>query len=97
MAVKCIYTLSDNVEREANASFYENKLKIQGYNDTLEHTAILYAINRAQELSDPIEVKFRPLESPLSKAIKSVTIEADFGGARFNWKNPDKLRLMLSF
>ncbi|GKG71269.1 hypothetical protein CE91St1_04120 [Parabacteroides goldsteinii] len=97
LAVKCIYTLSDNVEREANASFYENKLKIQGYNDTLEHTAILYAINRAQELSDPIEVKFRPLESPLSKAIKSVTIEADFGGARFNWKNPDKAPLNVEF
>lgn len=97
LAVKCVYTLSDNVEREISASFYENKLKIQGYNDTLEHTAILYAINRAQELSEPIEVKFRPLESPLNKAIKSVTIEADFGGARFNWKNPDKAPLNVEF
>ena len=42
---------------------------IQGYNDTLEHTATLYAVNRAQELSDPVEVKFYPKESPLSKAI----------------------------
>lgn len=97
LAVKCVYTLSDNVTREVSASFYENKLVIRGYNDTSEHTATLYAVNRAQELSDPIEVKFRPLESPLSKAIKSVTIEADFGGARFNWKNPDKAPLNVEF
>ena len=93
LAVKCIYTLSDGKENEVMASYYENKLLIQGYNDTLEHTAVLYAVNRAQELSDPVEVKFYPLESPLSKAIKTVRIKADFGGANFSWGNSDKVPL----
>ncbi|MEA4917688.1 DUF5000 domain-containing lipoprotein [Proteiniphilum sp.] len=90
LAVKGLYTVSNGKEREAIASFYENKLQIQGYHDTLEHSVRLYAINRSMELSDPVEVKFRPLESPLSMAIRTTTIEADFGGARFDWKNPVK-------
>ena len=93
LAVKCVYTLSDGKENEVMASYYENKLLLQGYNDTLEHTAVLYAVNRAQELSDPVEVKFYPLESPLSKAIKTVRIKADFGGANFSWGNSDKVPL----
>lgn len=93
LAVKCVYTLSDGRENEVMASYYENKLLIQGYNDTLEHTVTLYAVNRAQELSDPVEVKFNPLESPLSKAIKTATIKADFGGANFSWGNSEKVPL----
>lgn len=93
LAVKCVYTLSGDRENEVMVSYYENKLLIQGYNDTLEHTATLYAVNRAQELSDPVEVKFYPKESPLSKAIKTATIKADFGGAGFSWRNSDKVPL----
>lgn len=96
LEVKCLYTTSGK-EYEVSASYFENKLLIQGYNDTLEHTAILYAVNRAQELSDPVEVKFRPLESALNKAIKSAKIEADFGGARFTWKNEEKAPLNIEF
>ncbi|WP_455787585.1 DUF4959 domain-containing protein, partial [Parabacteroides goldsteinii] len=76
LAVKCLYTLPNGKEQEATASFYENKLLIQGYNDTAEHTAVLYAVNRAQELSAPVEVKFHPLESPLNKSTKTVSIDA---------------------
>lgn len=97
LAVKCVYTMSNGKEREATVSYFDNKLLIQGYNDTLEHTATLYAVNRAQELSDPVEVKFRPLESPLKKAMKTVVIENDFGGARFSWRNPEKAPLNVEF
>lgn len=97
LAVKCVYTATNGKEYEVTASYYENKLLIQGYNDTLEHTATLYAVNRAQELSDPVEVKFTPLESSLTKAVKTVTIEQDFGGARFTWRNPEKAPLNIEF
>lgn len=93
LAVKCVYVLSDGIENEVMASYYENQLLIQGYNDTLEHTATLYAVNRAQEQSDPVEVKFYPKESPLNKAIKTATIKADFGGANFSWGNSEKVPL----
>ena len=68
---------------ERVASFYENKIKIEGYNDTIPNKANIYVINRAQELSDPVEVTFTPLESSLSKAIKTISIVQDFGGAQY--------------
>lgn len=97
LAVKGVYKLTNGKEYEVTASYFEDQLMIQGYNDTLEHTITLYAVNRAQEMSEPVIAKFHPLESPISKAIKSVSIEPDFGGARFNWLNPDEAPLNVEF
>lgn len=97
LGVKGVYALADGKTYEASASFYENKLEILGYNDTEIHTAKLYAINRAQELSDPVEISFTPLESSLSKTIKTMDIVKDFGGAQFNWINEDRSPFTLEF
>jgi hypothetical protein len=90
LAVKAIYTLSNGKTYESVSSYYENTLKVEGFNDEKEHTLTLYTVNRAQELSDPVAVKFTPLESPLSKVIKTVNIVSDFGGANFSWINVDR-------
>ncbi|MDR1667264.1 MAG: DUF4959 domain-containing protein [Bacteroidales bacterium] len=93
LAVKAVYTLTNGQERESIVSFYGNSLTLEGYNDTLEHEALLYTVSRAQVLSDPVPVKFTPLESPLSKTIRSAGIGSDFGGAYFTWRNEDQVML----
>lgn len=93
LAVKAVYTISNGRQRESITSLYGDYVKIEGYNDTNEHEALLYTVSRSQELSDPVLVKFTPMESPLSKAIKTVDIASDFGGAYFTWKNIDKVQL----
>lgn len=95
LSVKAVYTLTNGQKREAAASYYKNELILEGFYDIKEYEAVLYAINRAQEMSDAVTVKFTPLESPLSKAAKSVNIISDFGGANFNWKNEDRIMLTL--
>lgn len=97
LSVKAVYTLTNGRKREAEASFYANKLVLEGFNDTREYEAVLYTINRAQEMSDAVSVKFTPLESPLNKAVKTVNIVSDFGGANFSWKNKDRVMLTLEF
>jgi hypothetical protein len=97
LAVKAVYTLSNGRTMEATTSFYDNVLEIAGYNDTLRHEAVLYSINRAQEYSDPQNVPFTPLESPLSKTAKSIAIIPDFGGANFSWRNEDAENLSFEF
>jgi hypothetical protein len=67
---------------------------IEGYNDTIEHQAQIYTINRAQVESDPLPVPFRPLPSPLGKAVESVKIQTDFGGVNFSWQNVDQSPLI---
>ncbi|MDR1221497.1 MAG: DUF4959 domain-containing protein [Tannerella sp.] len=90
LAVKGVYTLSNGRSYESISSYYENTLRVEGFNDLKEHEVTLYTVNRAQEVSDPVTVKFVPLESPLSKVLKTVTIISDFGGANFAWVNEDK-------
>ncbi len=97
LSVKAIYTLSNGKTYEASSSYYENSLTLLGFNDTKEHEATLFTVNRAQELSDPVKVKFTPLESPLSKVLKSVKIIADFSGANFSWVNEDKAPITFEF
>jgi len=93
LSVKAVYTLTNGRQREAITSFYGNSLMLEGYNDTNEHEALLYTVSRAQVLSDPVPVRFTPLESPLSKASRTVSISSDFGGAYFSWKNKDEVLL----
>ena len=63
LGVKGVYTLSSGKTYEATSSFYENKLEILGFNDTLTHEVKLYTYNRALEFSNPVSVSFNPLES----------------------------------
>jgi hypothetical protein len=95
--IKAVYTLSNGQVRESSTSFYTSFMTIDGYNDTDEHEAEIYTINRAREMSDPVKVKFRPGESTLTKAIKSMQIVGDFGGVNFSWRNPDKAMLIFEF
>lgn len=97
LGVKGVYTLSSGKTYEATSSFYENKLEILGFNDTLTHEVKLYTYNRALEFSNPVSVSFNPLESSLSKVTKTVKIISDFGGAQFNWINEDKAPLTFEF
>jgi hypothetical protein len=93
LGVKAIYTLTNGQNYENVSSYYSSQLILEGYNDTLEHEALLYVMNRAQEYSDPVNVKFTPLEAPIGKVAESVDILNTFGGVLFTWENPDKAPL----
>lgn len=97
LGVKAVYTLSHGKKHEVTTSFYDNTLNIVGYNDMEEHTADIYVFNRALELSDPVRIKFTPLESALSKVKKSIEIVNDFGGAQFSWINELKSPIVFEF
>jgi hypothetical protein len=95
--IKAVYILSNGQVRESSSSFYTSFMTIDGYNDTDEHEAEIYTINRAREMSDPVTVRFRPGESSLNKAATSMQIVGDFGGVNFSWRNPDRATLIYEF
>jgi len=97
LCVKAEYTLSGGRTFESTASYFENTLTICGFNDTNEHEAEIYVVNRAQVKSDPVTLKFTPLEASYLKTAKSMQIIQDFGGAQFSWLNPDKAPLTFEF
>ncbi|MDR2474177.1 MAG: DUF4959 domain-containing protein [Tannerella sp.] len=93
LSVKAVYTITNGKQREAITSFYGNTLTVEGYNDLNPHEVLLYTISRSKQLSDPVKVTFTPLESPISKAVKTAFITSDFGGAYFAWRNSAKVML----
>ncbi len=97
LGVKAVYELQNGQTREVFSSFYQTNLTVKGYNDIKPHSVKLYAFNRAQELSDPVEITFTPLKSALEKVIESFSFIADFGGVKFMWKNEDKESLDFEF
>lgn len=90
LGVKAVYSLSDGKQREVISSYYNDRVQIMGYDDMDEHHAVLYTVNRAMELSDPVTVEFVPLESSISKVSKSMKIVRDFGGAQYSWTNEER-------
>ena len=97
LEIKAVYTLAGGKQRESSASYFAASLVIDGYSDTLEHRAQICVFNRAREMSEPVELRFRPGMSALMKAKNTMKIERDFGGVNFNWRNPDRQMLIFEF
>ena len=75
------------------SSFYNNSITIEGFNVTTPIDAILYTVNREEMKSDPIQIVFEPLESPLSWAFKTLDVSTGFGGIVASWENLNSTEL----
>ena len=76
------------------SSIYKNSITIEGFNTTDPVSATLYTVSRDDEIkSDPINVVFTPLESPISLTGKSTVIVDNFGGIVVSWENTSKIEL----
>lgn len=85
--VEAVYTNAQGVEVFKVASFYETSLEIDGFNDTLAHTATLYAVDRSRNRSEGVEVTFNPLVSHIHLVKESIWIEPALGGVQVHWQN----------
>lgn len=85
--VEAAYTNSQGAEVFKVASYYENTIEIDGFNDTLEHSATLYAIDRSRNRSEGAEVLFNPLVSHIHLVKESIWIEPALGGVQVHWQN----------
>jgi len=88
--VKAVYKKSDGTESEVRSSIYKNTLTIEGFGDTEEKIVDLYAVNRAEISSDPVEIKAAPLTPPVFLVANTLEITADWGGAHYTWNNDVK-------
>lgn len=88
--VKAEYTLTTGTEREVKASYYNNSLLIEGYADTLEHEIKLYAVNRGELASEPVNVTIKPKRSTIWDVFESLKTTAAFGGIHIEADNPER-------
>ena len=85
--VKAEFDLVGGVKGDVKVSYFENKLTVLGFGDTSERTVKLYAVDRAENLSEPVEFQAIPLTPPVRLVQDSLKISTDFGGAKFTWIN----------
>jgi len=78
--VKAEFTSSQGVLREIKSSSYIDTLTIRGLGDTNPRTVKLYAVNRKEKVSDPVEITINPLTPPVTSIRNSLSYSVDFGG-----------------
>lgn len=85
--VKAVYKLTNGDDAEVKSSIFKNKIQILGFGDTNEKTISIYSVNRSEVVSDAVVVKGSPLTPPVFILQNTLTITADWGGAKFQWLN----------
>lgn len=87
--VEAIYELNNGQKKSAKASVFQNYIVLQGFNDTSERQISLYVVNRSEERSIPVDVKIKPLISPMESVFESLSVEGTFGGVTVSFENND--------
>lgn len=93
--VKAIYEINNGSTREAKVSIHQDTLVLEGYADTLEHEVKVYAVGKNEKVSDPLNVKIRPLTAPVHNLFKNMEMKETFGGVSVLFTNPNEAALAM--
>ncbi|WP_426584236.1 DUF4959 domain-containing protein [Mucilaginibacter sp. R-33] len=85
------YNINDTRTRETKASYYTDTIIVDGFARAKEYTVTLYAVSRANVMSDPVTVTVKPATPNYLYINSNLTITPDFGGANFFGFNPNKV------
>lgn len=87
------YRINDQMTRQTKASYYDNKLIVEGFRDAKPYDVKLTVVTRSETASDPVTVSVTPKE-PIYKLVRQdLTIQPDFGGIYVSTLNPEKKSL----
>ena len=93
--IKAEFTPSPGIQRTAKSSYYSNVIEVAGFGDTLSHDVTLYAVDRSENKSDPVILSVKPLLPSFMKIQQSLKLQADFGGLRVSFENPDTINAVI--
>ncbi len=82
------YSINDDKVRESKTSYYQDTILVEGFAREGEYEVSLYAVSRANVLSDPVVVKVQPKTPNYILVNEGLEISPDFGGANFYGLNP---------
>lgn len=96
--VEAVYETNDRkIKRVRKQSYFENKIKVDGFLDTSAHIIKLFTVSRGKNptKSEAVEVTIHPLQSPLVTVYRSIEMTEAFGGVFVKFKNPDTARVVI--
>lgn len=92
--IKALY-LVNGLERETRVSLYERELLLEGFSDTVETKVEIFAVDRSKNSSEAVQTTVKPLKLPVNIVGESISVSADFGGARITFQNPTKAEVAI--
>ncbi|TBO40578.1 DUF4959 domain-containing protein [Pedobacter kyonggii] len=87
------YSINDNRVRETKSSYYTDTVMVDGFAKEKDYEVTLYAVSRANVMSDPVVVKVHPKTPNYIAVNTGFNITADFGGANFFGLNKNRASL----
>jgi len=86
--VKACYTNSLGNQVFKVASYYNDSIEIDGFNDEVARTVKLYAVDNTNNQSVAAEIEVTPSKSYIYLVQESLVMSKDLGGVRLKWLNP---------
>jgi hypothetical protein len=97
IGAKVEYSLVDDgklMSRYASAG--SDTIELEGYGDTLQHTATLYAVDKSGNLSTGKPLVIKPKTPPIELMRRTLKVMPAFGGVRLAWDNPTNKEMAIS-
>ncbi|WP_293897457.1 MULTISPECIES: DUF5000 domain-containing lipoprotein [unclassified Sphingobacterium] len=93
--VKAEYVMASGETRVVKSSTYTNEILIDGFPDTKQHTVKLYAVSKAEVVSDPVDVIVEPKTPIFNLVFGEMKVTAAFGGIRITSTNKEKGNIVI--
>ena len=93
--VEANYVLPNGEQKQITASYNSRSISVEGFAEVKEYEVSLTSVDRSGNRSAPYTVKFTPDTPPIISILNTLTMQADFGGVRFEWDNPTKADLAI--
>jgi hypothetical protein len=87
LSIDAVYTNAQGQEFWFSASYYADSLDVYGFGNLSEHTVKLYAVDRAGNRSEVVEMHVTPLEPAITRVARSLTVKPGFSSFFLDWEN----------
>lgn len=89
------YSINNTITRQAKASRYTDTIKVDGFNNAGEYTVKLYAVDKGENRSQPVEIKVNPTTPPFRLIASTLQLNDDFAGVNATFSNPGENKIAL--
>jgi hypothetical protein len=93
--VKALYTTKQGEVRETKVSRFNSSLTVVGFGDTDTYQVSLYAVDKSENESAPVQTAVKPLSPAVVLTRASFQTTPDFGGINIKYENESEENLAL--
>jgi len=85
--VQAVYIPKGNEKRIVKSSIFKNFVLLEGFGESMEYQVTLNAVNRYENISEPVTVTIFPLKAPILFFFESLKTIPTFGGVKLTFEN----------